>query len=204
MQRHRLIKDFLLCMKDSDIAIFSGKDISREAFQYDRDRNFYILDPNNIAISLALGMAMCTDKRVFVFGGDGSFLSEIGSYAQTAVSRCKNIFNVVLDNGCYQAAGGQPTIFREFSAPKGVMFNMGFLAYDLTSCFNRRISVPVVTKTLSNLAGPAFILIRVDRGYQKDIEDVTLSRMELSNRIVNFIKSDTRSLSDTVMDGGRI
>lgn len=190
MKRIRLIKDFLLCMRDNDVAIFSGRDLSREAFQYDSDRNFYVLDDSGVTISLALGVAMSTDKRVFVFSGDGNFLYNIGSYAQTAVSKCKNIFNVILDNGCYQAAGGHPTIFRELSAPKGIVFSMGFLTYDFTSFFNRRIPVKEVTKTIDNLVGPAFILIDVDKGYKKGMKDIDVSEVELRDRTTNFIKNE--------------
>lgn len=189
MQRARVIKDFLSCIKHNDVVMFSGEDISKEAYQYDRDGNFYILDKNNITPSLALGVAMCTDKRVFVFSGDGAFMSDIGSYAQAAVSKCKNIFNIVLDNGCYQAAGGHPTIFREMPAPKGIAFDMGYLTYDFTTSFSRRISVPKTTKMINNLVGPAFILIKVDKGYKKGINNIDISKIDFKDRISNFIRN---------------
>lgn len=189
MKRYRVVKDFLLCLKDNDVAIFSGKDLSREAFQYDRKGNFYISDAPGLASSLAIGMAMNTDKRIFVFCGDGDFMLELGAAAQMAVSKCENIFYVVFDNGCYQASGCQPTIFRELASIMGVIFNFGFVTHKFTKHFEKKISVSKMSKTIANLRGPSAIIIEVDKGYKKGLRDVSYSKVELKNNISDFIRN---------------
>lgn len=189
MKRYRAIKDFLFCLEENDIVVFSGENISREAYQYDRKGYFYVLDSYGVGPSLALGMAMFTDKRVFVIDGDGGFMMELGTAAQMAVSRCQNIFYVVLDNGCYQSAGGHPTIFREISAVKGFIFNLGFTVYEFTPYFTNKKSISNMCKMVKNMKGPAMIRIKVDKGHKKDIENVNISKNELKKRITSFINN---------------
>lgn len=190
MKRHRIVKDFVSCLKDNDIAIFSGEILSKEVFQCDRDGNFYVIDSPGIAISLALGIAMNIDKRVFLFTGDGEFLYELGAFAQAAVSKCKNLFCVVFDNDCYQVAGGHPTIFNALSNSMGVLFNFGFLTFDYTNHFKKKISVSKMSKTIDNLTGPAAIIIKVDKSCKKGLVDINYTKIDLRNRVMNFIQKD--------------
>lgn len=189
MKRHRVIKDFLsYCVKENDIVIFSGEELSKEAFLYDRPGNFYICsDSYGISPSLALGMAMHTDKRVFVLCGDGDFLMEFSSAAQMAVSKCKNLFYMVLDNGCYQSAGNHPTIFGELLSIKGIAFNLGFIVYDFSSFFKNKTTKTEMSNFFNNMLGPAFILMQIDKGIKKDLKDIDHSKEELRNRIFNFV-----------------
>jgi len=215
MKRYKVIKDFLSCLKENDVAVFAGEDLSKEAYPYDREGNFYVLDSPGIASSLALGLAMNTKKRVFIFVGDGECLMELGAYAQTAVSRCKNIFCVILDNDCYQAAGGSPTIFRAVNSMTGVLFNLGLIFQNYTPHFKGRISVPAMTKKIGNLVGPIAILIKVDKGYKKGLEDIDISKVDIKDRMVEFIKNEEIGTSlfvpphpldsfDVNMNGGKV
>lgn len=188
MKRYKVVKDFIACLNDNDIAIFAGEELSKEAFQYDRDGNFYVLDSPGLAVPLALGMAMNTDKRIFIFTGDGDFLMELGAYAQTAVSRCKNIFCVILDNDCYQSAGGPPTIFRSLNSVTGVLFNLGLTFFNYTPHFKGRVSIPNMSKKMNNLVGPASILIEVEKGLKKGLENVDISKEELKDRTSRFLE----------------
>jgi len=215
MKRHKVIKDFIACLKENDIAIFAGEDLSREAYPYDREGNFYVLDSPGIAPALALGIAMNTRKRVFIFAGDGECLMELGAFAQAAVSRCKNIFCVILDNDCYQAAGGSPTIFRSINSMTGVLFNLGFIFQNYTPHFKGRVPIPHMSKKIGNLVGPVAILIEVEKGCKKNLEEVDISKINISKRMKEFIKNEELGTSlfvppypidafDVNMNGGKV
>lgn len=190
MKRFKVIKDFIACLNDNDIAIFSGEDVCKEAFAYDRPGNLYIINATGVAVSLALGIAMNSTKRVFVFSGDGGFLMEMCAYAQTAVSRCKNIFCVILDNNCYQSAGCQPTIFRSLNSPTGVLFNLGFTFLNFTSHFRGRVSEPFMSKKIDCLVGPVSILIEVDKGIKKSLSKVSLQKRDIIKRVSELLKDE--------------
>lgn len=196
MKRYSIIKIFLSCLKDNDIVIFSGNNLSKEAYQFDREGNFYIDSVDEIAQSIALGVAMSTDKRVFLICEDSTFLKDFGCAAQTAVSKCKNIFYVILNSGYYQDEGKQPTIFNEISGIKGVLFNLGFVVHDYTLYFKNKESVAYMKNIINTIRGPLTIIIKIDIGVKNKLDNIKHSKVELKNRLHNFltIREDGTSL----------
>lgn len=187
MKRQSVIKLFTSYLKDNDLAIFAGNNICKEANLYDRKGNFYVEDETGIGLSLALGVAMCTDKRVFVFCDDFYFLKELSASIHIAVSKCKNIFLVVLISGEYQHTGHNPTIFNEINAPKTVMFGAGFLINDYTKHFKDVATSKSVKGILSNSYGPLFVAIYVDLGENKKAGEIGLTVTERVERLADFL-----------------
>ena len=72
MKRYSVLRYFMKnILEESDVAILTGREMCKEAYQYDRPGNLYIYDDFGLTVSLATGVAMATDKRVFVFVGEG-------------------------------------------------------------------------------------------------------------------------------------
>ena len=193
MRRQKIIKLFTSYLKDNDLAIFAGNNICKEANLYDRKGNFYFEDETGIGLSLALGIAMCTKKRVFIFCDDYYFLKELSASVHMAVSRCKNIFLVVLVSGEYQHTGHNPTIFDEINAPKTVMFGAGFLINDYTKHFNNVQSSKEVKGILKNLYGPVVIMINVDLGENKKAGEIDLTKLQQVERLGVFLSTKESS-----------
>lgn len=187
MKRFTAVKGFLEAMKEDDIAIFSNEDMNKEAFQYDRNGNFYVFKAG-LAPSLSLGMAMATNKRVFMFCDDGEFLREYGIAAQMAVSKCNNIVFVVFDSGYYQDSGS-PTIFRGLHSPKGALFSLGITTHELTHYFKTKKMLKELKNVVRGLKGPLCIMLKVDKGLKKDLDEVNISKEDLRNRITDFMIS---------------
>lgn len=62
------------------------------------------------ALSLGLGLALCRpERRVVVLDGDGGLLMQLGSLATCGHYAPPNLVHLVLDNGCHDSTGGQPT-----------------------------------------------------------------------------------------------
>jgi hypothetical protein len=189
MKRFKAVRDFISCLKDNDVAIFSGKELSKEAYVSDRNGSIYLLDSPALASSLGLGIAMSTNKRVFIFEGDGGFLMELGAAAQITASRCKNITYVIFDNGIYQSAGGQPTIFREMGSIKGFIFGLGFTVFELTSYMTTKKELAKMQKVIDTLKGPTVIIIKVDKGENKKILDIDLDGAHVVRRASEFVQN---------------
>ena len=188
MKRNSYIRKMISILYDNDAAIFAGAGLSKESYKYDRPGNLYLDECNGIASSLALGVAMGTDKRVFTFCEDSEFIKEFGSALQTAVSKCKNIFYVILNSGYYQDEGGSPTIFNSVSSPKGILFNMGFMVHDYTKYFCDNLSKKEITKITDRIKGPMVILLKTDKGIVKS-NDIDLSTEEMMARFKNFVSN---------------
>jgi thiamine pyrophosphate-dependent acetolactate synthase large subunit-like protein len=75
-----------------------------------RPQNFYMLGSMGLACPIALGVALAQPaRRVFAIEGDGSLLMQLGSLATIAMLAPRNLAIIVMDNGCYQITGAQPT-----------------------------------------------------------------------------------------------
>lgn len=186
MKRFTLSRLFLALLEDNDVVIIAGKGLCEEAFRYDKSNYFYIEKSNGIASSVALGIAMHTDKRVFVLCSDDDFLKEMGSATQMAISGCNNIFYVIFNEGVYSDDGGSPTIFRSVPSVMGMLFDFGFGVSDYSDFFNKKGSMKQLKHTLDRAKGPRAILVDVSKGHKK-FDDLPYSEVELKNRINEFI-----------------
>lgn len=194
MKRYKVIKLFSSYLKDNDLAIFAGTNICKEAYLNDTDRNFYIEDETGIGFSLALGIALNTDKRVFLFCDDYYFIKELSAVMHISLSRCKNLFLVILNSGEYQYSGNNPTIFNDLPAVKTIMFGAGFLINDYTKHFSNAYEAKGVINLLKNLHGPIFIVIDINLGENKNIDEIDLTIKEKLERLTTFLSKEGTSL----------
>lgn len=84
---------------------------SRDLFAVaDRRENLYLQGAMGHAGSVALGVALAQpDRQVVAVDGDGSAIMHLGVMSAVGAYRPPNLLHVVLDNGCYESTGGQPT-----------------------------------------------------------------------------------------------
>jgi len=186
MKRYRIIKEFIKGLKDNDVAIFTGKEMCKEAYQYDRPGNFYIENHYGIAAPFALGVAMGSDKRIFVFIGEGDFLREFSIASQISASVCENIFLVILDNGVYQSIANFPNIMSSMRSKRGVMFNLGLTVFDFNVYLKHR-EFDKMRTFITNLQGPVVVFFDVEIGIKKNLPEIDISEENLKQRLMEFI-----------------
>jgi sulfopyruvate decarboxylase alpha subunit len=75
----------------------------------DRDLNFYVMGAMGQASAIGLGMAVNTQKKVYVLDGDGSLLMNPNILGEIAATGPANLTIIVLDNGTYSTTGDQRT-----------------------------------------------------------------------------------------------
>lgn len=189
MKRFTALKYFKENLKKEDVVIFSGPELCKEAAEFcDRSENFYLENTFGVSVAFATGLAMCTDRRVFVFVGEGDLIRELSSAAHLAVSKCKNLFLVILDNGVYQSMGNFPNIFSEFLSTRGVLFNFGLMTYNLTRHMQDKRNIEIST-VLERCVGPAVITIHVDKGIKKDLKPLNLDKAEHVREFAKFVRN---------------
>lgn len=189
MKRQVVLNKILSSLTDSDIVIFSGSNLCKEAYKNDKPGFLYLADTYGLGPSLAMGIAMGTDKRVFSFVNDDEFLRSFASTPNMAVSGCKNLFYVILVSGIYQSVGTGFTIFDNIKAPKSCMFNLGFSVFDYTKYFTDKSLITKIPLLFERIRGPMVLFISVDKGINKKLDDVHYSKVELRDRISKFIQS---------------
>ena len=194
MKRYNVVKLFSSYLKKDDLIIFAGINICKEAYLNDREGNFYIEDETGIGISLALGVALNTEKRVFLLCDDYYFIKDLSAVLQASLSGCKNLFLVVLNSGEYQYSGHNPTTFRSIPAFKTIMFGAGFLINDYTRHFSSAQRAKGAKNLLENLHGPVFIVVDIDIGENKNINKIDLTTKEKLERLTTFLSKEGTSL----------
>jgi thiamine pyrophosphate-dependent acetolactate synthase large subunit-like protein len=148
--------------------IFGSSSLSSEACDLHRPGYFYVEDSPGFTLSVALGIAMGTDKRVFVFLGEGDLLRNFGALNQMSAARKQNLFVMILNNGCYQAAGGFPNIFNSVLSITSLVFNIGCRVFDLTSDFEKK-RFAAIKYFFGRGQGPMVVLVRVEKSKESTL-----------------------------------
>jgi len=191
MKRFIVIKHLIDLLHENDVLIFSGSELCKEAYQYKNNNCFYIEDSVGVAAAFGLGIAMCTDKRVFVFMGEGELLRELGILAQIGASKCSNMFLVLLDNGGYQSAGGYPSVFENVLSKKGLIFNSNTKVITFTKHFRDR-EFKRLKDRFARLMGPMVILMDVDKSIKKGLPKIKINFKEQLHNVSKFILDSTK------------
>jgi phosphonopyruvate decarboxylase len=93
--------------------------LSRQAHhEADRPETFYMQGSMGHAAAIGLGLATATPgRRTVILDGDGAFLMHLGTGSTIAASAPDSLVHIVIDNGCYESTGGQPTTSRSVDFP---------------------------------------------------------------------------------------
>ena len=101
--------------KDEYIVSTTGK-TSREIFEIRERKNmthendFLTVGSMGHTSSLALGISLNTDKNIYCIDGDGAFIMHMGGLAVSIQNAKFNFKYVLINNGCHESVGKQPTI----------------------------------------------------------------------------------------------
>jgi phosphonopyruvate decarboxylase len=109
MKRIDAIRQIMEGVTDELVIATTGM-IAREVFVVnDREANFYMCGSMGCALSIGIGLAMNTRRKVIVIDGDGAALMSLGSLAVSAHLKLDNLKHYIIDNGTYASTGDQPT-----------------------------------------------------------------------------------------------
>jgi phosphonopyruvate decarboxylase len=168
----------------------TGK-ISRELFEQrarsgqGHQADFLTVGSMGHASSIALGIALKKpDKQVYCLDGDGAALMHLGSLATVAAAAPANYKHIILNNGCHDSVGGQPT----------VGFAVDFLEIARSSGYQGAERAETVAeienqmKWLQAASGPALLEIRVSRGARHDLGRPTKKPVEIKQAFMEQLK----------------
>lgn len=192
MKRFTGVRVLTRATLDCDVVVYIGKKICREAFPYTEGRNYLFLsDEDDYLISMVLGMATGTDKRVFVFCEDNYIIRNISELMQIGIAKPKNLFMVVFTSGEYPEVPNTPNIFASANSQHGMLYELGFVVHNYTNQFKfTKNPLPFIKQTWERVRGPLAVLMKVDKG-DKNLPDVEFSGPKELINIKEFIMDDT-------------
>ncbi len=156
----------------------TGK-ISRELFAHrertngDHGADFYTVGSMGHASAIASEIAaQVATRRVCVLDGDGALLMHMGALAAIGAVASPNLLHVVLDNGCHDSTGGQPTVSASLDV-EGVARACGYLrASTVTDLESLERELQLAE------SGPRLIVVKVAPGSRADLGRPTTTPLQ--------------------------
>jgi thiamine pyrophosphate-dependent acetolactate synthase large subunit-like protein len=187
MTRAEAVALTLSQLADSDIVVAADGAISREAYRvHDRPRTFYMLGSMGQVASIALGLAMTRLERVVALDGDGNLLMGFGGLAMVGGLRPPNLYQIVLDNGCYATTGGQPALSQKVD----LAASAAAAGYAWARrCFSAEHAREAVEAWLA-APGPAFLDLAVDAVGPDTAPRVPMGPEQIASRFIAALASE--------------
>jgi phosphonopyruvate decarboxylase len=164
---------------------------SREIFELregrgeGHERDFLTVGSMGHTASIALGVALGTNRRVYCVDGDGSFLMHMGSLAVAAQHWPANLTYVLINNGAHESVGGQPTVGLDIDVA-GVLRAVGFEAVD------RLVDEADLRQALqARRPRPAAVVVEVRQSSRADLGRPTTTPAVNKTALMGFLSSGT-------------
>lgn len=174
--------------KNSLVVSTTGK-TSREVFEL-REKNFDTHERDFLTVgsmghtaSIALGISLSSDKKVYCIDGDGSLLMHLGGLGIAAKNARDNFKYIVINNGSHESVGGQPTIGFDLdlnSILTGLGFSKVFEVSTIEAIKNAFDEFDKLSK--------AVLIINVKQGSRDDLGRPTTTPQQNKEAFMKFIQ----------------
>lgn len=129
--REEVLEEIITNLNDDEFIVSTTGKTSREIFEIREKNNmkhsndFLTVGSMGHTSSLALGISLHIEKNIYCIDGDGSMIMHLGGLA-VAIQNAKNNFKYILiNNGCHESVGKQPTIAYNIDIKK-ILLGFGF------------------------------------------------------------------------------
>lgn len=156
--------------------------LGRELYTHrDRPEQFYMIGSMGLASSIGLGLALVQPRRrVVVLDGDGNVLMGMGALASVAAAAPPNFYHVVFDNAAHGSTGDQRTVSDRVPLD-AIARAAGYRRAERVSSPDAHTLGDAIARFFED-AGPAMLLVEVERGNQPGIGRVEPSPAEITRR----------------------
>jgi sulfopyruvate decarboxylase subunit beta len=163
---------------------------SKELYELcEQPSNFYMLGSMGMATPIGMGVALFTNRKVFVIDGDGSLLMNPGTLATVASTGVNNLIILAIDNASYGSTGCQPTLTGSCVELETVA--KGFGIRETLKAGTREEIMDIASLVVD---GPLFVHIPAISGNQPGVSNIPLDKLEIRDRFREFLAQKTGSL----------
>lgn len=172
MNREYAIELMLDKMDDHDVVVSTTGKSSREVFEIREKqgsghaKDFLTVGGMGHASQIALGIAISRpDRKVYCLDGDGAMIMHMGSAAIIGTQDVKNYRHIVVNNGCHESVGGQPSVGFEIDFQK-IAEGCG---YNATHLAENEDQINAVWETFASSDGPTMLEVRTTKESRADL-----------------------------------
>lgn len=146
-----------------------------------KERDFLNVGSMGHASSVALGIALSTDRPVTVLDGDSAAIMHMGALTMVSKVNAPNFLHVVLNNGAHESVGGQPSA--------GHLLDWTSIA---EACGYATVGKAVTTReelieainTLRTAGKAAFIDCRIHKGLARKLPPIIFDHREAIDSLI--------------------
>jgi phosphonopyruvate decarboxylase len=172
LSREQAIKTIAEELASSSVLVSTTGKISRELYEYreatggDHSKDFLTVGSMGHVSQIALGIALARpEKQVYCLDGDGAAIMHMGALAITGSRKAGNFKHIVLNNGCHDSVGGQPTAGFSISLT-GIAKACGYTTVlNASNPAELRQNMDI----LKSSPGPGLLEVKVTKGARADL-----------------------------------
>lgn len=188
--REEAVKFILKKAQPEDVVVSTTGKTSRELFEYreevgnSHEKDFLTVGSMGHSSQIAMGIALAKpEKTVICLDGDGALLMHMGGLAIIGEQAPANFKHIVLNNGCHDSVGGQPTACYMVDIP-AIARACG---YRWAAVAETEEEILTSMETFLSEKGPALLEIRVNKGSRKDLGRPTTTPIENKEAFMKFL-----------------
>ena len=191
VSREAAIETIVGALDPDDAVVATTGMISRELYEIrmrrgEGSRDFLTVGSMGHASAIATAVARSRPERqVFCLDGDGAFLMHMGSIAVQGESAATNFKHVVLNNGCHDSVGGQPTAALHADLT-GIASACGYRTLPRVTTLAQ---ITQAVTLLRQTDGPVLLEIRVRSGARSDLARPSSTPVENKDAFTRFLAS---------------
>lgn len=190
MSREDIIKH-IVKYSDEDVIVSTTGKASRELFEIRQGNNqshkydFLTVGSMGHSSSIALGVALNTNKKVWCIDGDGAALMHLGAMAVIGSNNPRNMVHIVINNSAHETVGGMPTVAGDIDIV-GIAKSCGYKNFVSVDNFAELDRALENAKTKNELS---FIEVKCSIGARDNLGRPTTTPIENKNNFMMYLKS---------------
>ncbi|KAK3713155.1 hypothetical protein QZH41_010049 [Actinostola sp. cb2023] len=195
LNREGVLQIIVDALHDKDVVVGTTGMLSRELFEYrvtkgqGHEKDFLTVGSMGHASAIALGIAKFRPRRqVFCLDGDGAALMHMGNMATIGHEQTKNLKHIIINNGCHDSVGGQPTVagsdmFSFIDIAKASGYSVAMQASEPEDIAEK-------VKAMRSMDGPVLLEIKCNKGGRKDLGRPTRTPQQNKKDFMHFLAID--------------
>ncbi|MDR2927944.1 MAG: phosphonopyruvate decarboxylase [Cytophagaceae bacterium] len=181
MTREEAIEIILASIPDNVKVVATTGKASREVFEIrersgnDHASDFLTVGSMGHSSMIAFGMAIARpNEKIVCLDGDGAAIMQLGAISIIGTMAPKNLMYIVLNNGCHESVGGQPTVGFEIdflAIARACGYKYAFRFYDARD-------LGETMKSSIEWNEPIFIEVRLKTGSRSNLGRPTITPLQ--------------------------
>lgn len=159
-----------------------------------KEHDFLNVGSMGHASSVALGIALSTDRPVVVLDGDSAAIMHMGAMTMASKVSAPNYLHVILNNGAHESVGGQPSAGHLVDFTK-IAEACGYAT--VGKAIESKKELIEAINSLREAGKAAFIDCRIHKGLTRKLPPIIFDHREAIDNLINDLIGEGKDLSLT-------